>query len=375
MAYHKIHPKFRFNGHAFNKEELKEVAYSLVKEGFPYEQQIGDFLMDWLNAKDHIAMRTSGSTGEPKTVLIQKEKMVNSALATADFFGLQPNDSALLCLPAEFVAGKMMLVRALVIGLHLDCIEPSSSPLAGIRKKYDFCGMVPLQVQNSLNDLEWIKIMIIGGAPLPAPVKEQLLDKTSHVYETYGMTETLSHVAVKRVNPFPGAIDPVGPYEAGEETKSEKDCFRALRNISFSKDQRGCLIITAPEICDAPVVTNDLINLISDTAFEWLGRIDNVINSGGVKLIPEQIEVKIAPYLSGRFLVAGLPDRQLGQKLILIIEGCEEDKISLHKIASIPGIGKYQIPKEIHYLKHFVETRNGKIQRNTTIQQIFSKPA
>ncbi len=362
MNFHEIHPKFKLNGHSYTKEELPEVAYSLVKEGLPFEQQIGDFLMDWLNNKEQIAMRTSGSTGEPMTFLMQKEKMVKSALTTAEFFGLQPGDAALMCLPVGYIAGKMMLVRAMVIGLHIDCVEPSSSPLTGIRKEYDFCAMVPLQLQSSLNDLEVIKTLIVGGAPISAPLKRQVQEKTTNIYETYGMTETVSHVAVKKVNHVLASHEP---------SQGEMECFHALPNITFSQDSRGCLVIEAPGLLDNPLVTNDMVKLISERAFVWLGRYDHIINSGGIKLNPEQIEYKLSPGIDCRFLIAGVPDDRLGQKLVLILESKDQAVMSLHHLAKTPNIEKYEMPKEVYQLAKFEETGNGKVQREKTIANLI----
>lgn len=362
MTFHEIHPKFKLNGHSYTKEELSEVAYSLVKEGLPYEQQIGDFLMDWLNNKEQIAMRTSGSTGEPKTFLMQKEKMAKSALATAEFFRLQPGDAALLCLPVTYIAGKMMLVRAMIIGLHIDCAEPTSSPLTGIRKKYDFCAMVPLQLQSSLNDLEGIKTLIIGGAPLSEQLKRQVQDKTANIYETYGMTETVGHVAVKRVNHFLASHKP---------SQGEMEYFYALPDITFSEDPRGCLVIEAPGLLDDPLVTNDMVKLISEKAFVWLGRYDHIINSGGIKLNPEQIESKLSPGIDCRFLIAGVPDDRLGQKLVLVLESEHQAGISLQNLAKTQNMEKHEMPKEVYHLTKFEETGNGKVQRARTIANLI----
>jgi O-succinylbenzoic acid--CoA ligase len=342
-----------------------------VKEGLPYEQQIGDFLMDWLNGKEQIAMRTSGSTGEPKTVLIQKEKMMNSALASAEYFKLQPGDTALMCLPVAYIAGKMMLVRAMVLGLHLDFVAPSSSPLTEVHKKYDFCAMVPLQLPSSLNNLDGVKTLIIGGAPIGVHLKRQLQDKVTNIYETYGMTETVSHVAVRRVNHVLGSPEPPRPSGSNETSKSEMDYFHALPNITFSQDPRGCLVIEAPTLADKPIITNDIVKLLSENAFVWLGRYDHVINSGGIKLNPEQIEAKLSSGINSRFLIAGIPDGHLGQKLVLILEGEDKAEISLQKLAIIPNIEKYEMPKEVYHLAKFEETGNGKVHRGKTLANLL----
>ncbi|MGB6152848.1 MAG: AMP-binding protein, partial [Pricia sp.] len=161
--YRKVHSHFRLNVNAYTRKELKEVAYSYIKEGESYEAEIGEFLLDWLDDGPTLEVHTSGSTGKPKRITLQKQHMVNSAIATGDFFGLQAGDSALLCLPASYIAGKMMLVRAIVLGLELDCVPPSSKPLDGVVKSYDFGAMVPLQLENSLDDLGQIKTLIVGG--------------------------------------------------------------------------------------------------------------------------------------------------------------------------------------------------------------------
>jgi O-succinylbenzoic acid--CoA ligase len=283
-------------------------------------------------------------------------------LATAEFFALQPGDAALMCLPVTYIAGKMMLVRAMIIGLHIDCVEPTSSPLTGVRKAYDFCAMVPLQLQSSLNDLEGIKTLIVGGAPISAPLKRQVRDKTTNIYETYGMTETVSHVAVKRVNHVLASREP---------SQSVVEYFHALPNITFSQDPRGCLVIEAPVLLDNPLVTNDMVKLISEKAFIWLGRYDHIINSGGIKLNPEQIEYKLSAGIDCRFLIAGLPDDRLGQKLVLVLEGEDHAGTSLQNLAKTPNIEKYEMPKEVHHLAQFEETGNGKVQREKTIANLI----
>lgn len=371
--YQKIHSHFKLNGISFSYDELKEVAYSLIKEGETFEKEIGDFLLDWLDGTATLQVLTSGSTGKPKPVMLQKHHMVNSALATGEFFGLQPGDSALLCLPATYIAGKMMLVRAMVLGLKLDYVPPSSNPTSTTSKTYDFVAMVPLQVENSLDFLFRIKILIVGGAPISHNVQTQIHNlqtqaqprTTSHqhrttnfstaVFESYGMTETITHIALKRI------------AQKGLQNNS----FKTLPNVTVSADKRGCLVIDAPTISDVPVVTNDVVELISETEFEWVGRYDNVINSGGVKLFPEQIEAKLATLISSRFFVVGLPDKKLGQKLVLVVEGEIEEQKLLREIKALTTLGKFEIPKKIYTAAEFQETDTGKIQRNATLALII----
>ncbi len=347
-TWHSIHPDFKLNGVHYGFDELQEIGYSLVKEGRPFEVSIGDFLMDWASERTTLDVFTSGSTGNPKRITIKKEHMVNSAHSTGAYFDLDSGDSALLCLPCTGIAGKMMLVRAMVLGLALDYVEPSSSPLFGT-KRYDFVAMVPLQVQKSLHHLNRIKTLLIGGAPISNSFRKKLETLSTQTFETYGMTETLTHVAVKSIS-------------------NGSDCFETLPGISIYKDDRDCLVIQAPNISDAEIVTNDIVELISVDTFKWLGRYDSIINSGGVKLIPEQIEEKLSKLIEPRFFVTGVPDATLGQKLVLVVEGAQKsDSDLLKQIKNLNSLNNYEIPKEIHNVKSFEETSTGKVDRNKTL--------
>ncbi len=352
-----IHLQFRLNGIYFDREELKEVAYSYVKEGLPYEQSVGDFLIDWLNDMEYVTVKTSGSTGMPKRIRLKKEHMVNSALATGDFFGIEVGDKAIHCLPADYIAGKMMLVRALILGLKIDLIPPSSNPLKGIEKKYDFCAMIPLQLRNSLERLDSVKKLIVGGGAVSSDVLKALQTKKTKTFATYGMTETITHVAVKKLNRF-----------ISEETL-ETSHYNTLPNVTISKDERGCLVIEAPYLSEAPVYTNDLVELVSDTSFQLLGRFDNIINSGSVKLVPEVIEEKYHHVIDKRFFVAGEPDPTLGQRLVLIVEG-SEDSTLLSNLKRLKTLDKFELPRHIYFVSAFAETETGKIQRTETLKQI-----
>lgn len=350
-TWHRVHPDFRLNGVHYGFDELQEIGYSLVKEGRPFEVSIGDFLMDWASERPTLDVFTSGSTGNPKRISVKKEHMVNSARATEAYFNLEPGDLALLCLPCTGIAGKMMLVRAMVLGLALDYVEPSSSPIFGA-KQYNFVAMVPLQVQKSLNQLDKIKILLIGGAPISHSLRKKLETPSTDIFETYGMTETLTHVAVKSIS-------------------KGSDYFETLPNVAISKDDRGCLVIQAHDISDTEIITNDIVELIDTQKFTWLGRYDSIINSGGIKLIPEQIEEKLAGLIESRFFVAGVPDAKLGQKLILVVEGEEAmDSTLFEDIKSMGSFDTYEIPKEVHWLKAFTETNTGKIHREKTLLQI-----
>jgi len=352
--YNKVHNKFKFNGLHFNFEDLKEVAYSLIKEGEAYEKVTGNFLIDWLNDKDFLEVNTSGSTGTPKKVKLKKQAMVNSAIATGDFFGLQPGNTALHCLPSHYIAGKMMFVRAMVLGLELDFVAPSAHPIFDYKKQYDFCAMIPLQLKNALDNTHNIKTIIVGGSMVTKPLRERIENAASRFYETYGMTETVTHVAVRQLQ---------------SQTKVGEKYFEALPNVSFRQDDRACLIISASKLVKDDLITNDIVELKSDTSFKLLGRFDNVINSGGVKLFPEQIEQKLQPIIEQRFILASQDDAELGEKLILIIENPTDsiDTIS-EKITKLNTLDKFEIPKKIYTLNAFLETPTGKIQRKKTVK-------
>ncbi len=332
--YKNIHNRFKINGFHLEREALFQLAYSFIKEGAQFEKEFGEFLLDWIDDKDTIQLMTSGTTGEPKLITMQKQAMVNSAIATADFFDLHPGDKVLHCLPTRYIAGKMMLVRSIIVGLEMDIMTPTSH-LDDLlpSKKYDFVALVPVQAQAGLDKLNQFKKIIIGGAKLSDTLAHQLQYCNAAIYETYGMTETITHIAARRI----GA-----------------ECFETLPNVSISKDDRGCLVIQAPNIVSSTIVTNDLVEIISDNQFKWLGRFDNVINSGGIKYFPEQIEAKLALKINQRFFIAGLPDDNLGQKIALFIEG-EEFPLEASIFSELE---KFERPKEIHFIPNFIETNN-----------------
>lgn len=338
-----VHPDFRLNGFRLSAEELRKLAYDLIKEGEPHEKPVGDFLLDWFDDRDYVAIRTSGTTGTPKLVRIKKEHMVNSAMATADFFNEHSHTKALLCLPAQYVAGKMMLVRAMINGWKLDMAPPVSNPLEDNNKIYDFAAMVPLQAEQSFEKLGQVKKLILGGGRVSPSLAAKLQTLSTEIWETYAMTETVTHIAAKRI---------------GEVA------FTTLPGVSVSTDSRGCLVIHAPSVADTTVVTNDLATVQDAEHFIWLGRVDNVINSGGIKLYPEQIEEKLSTFISQRFFVHGIQDDVLGERLVLIVEG---EPYTVSADAYI-ALDKYEKPKEVLFVSQFAETGTGKIQRSETIK-------
>jgi len=347
ITYKNIHNRFKLNGYHITLEEMFYVAYCFIKEGEPFEQHVGNFLLDWFDEKSYIELSTSGTTGTPKVIKIEKQAMLDSALATGDFFDLNPGDTMLHCLPTNYVAGKMMFVRSFILGLDMKFVEPDSDPLKNIDEEFDFCAMVPLQAKNSLEKLKAKKIkkLIIGGVKVYKALEQELVKLPMDIYETYGMTETITHIAAKKIG---------------------ENAFTVLPNVKVSIDDRHCLVIDAKNISKDKIVTNDIVNLISDTQFSWEGRIDNVINSGGVKLMPERIEDKLSTLIPRRYFVSGQADETLGQKVVLYVEG--EPMVIEESVFAV--LDKFEKPKEVVFIPKFNETATGKIMRTESIKSI-----
>lgn len=344
MEYLDIHKDFRLNSTAFNAKELEFWAKkTLEKPGEQFVKQVANFIVQWLDSKDYIELTTSGTTGSPKLIQLKKSAVVSSAKATGAYFNLPSKTTALLCMSPSYVAGKLMIVRALVLGWDLDLVEPSSSVLTHNDKYYDFVAMVPMQVQGSLAQLHRVKCLIVGGASVDEALKQKLKGISTRVYETYGMTETITHIAAKTL---------------------DQEYFEVLNHVRIEKDSRDCLVIYAPSISKEPIVTNDIVDLQGENSFKWLGRVDNVINSGGVKLHPEEIEKKLSPYISNRFFIASKTDSYLGNKVILVIES-EPYKVDP---LAFEQLSKYEIPKEIQFCPVFKQTGSGKVIRKENIK-------
>ncbi|HLV23596.1 MAG TPA: AMP-binding protein [Moheibacter sp.] len=318
---------------------------SLSKE-ILWEKNILEFIQNWQNENDFILSQTSGSTGIPKTLKLPKSAMKMSAKMTGEFFRLQPGNTALLCMPVNFIAGKMMIVRAIELKLKLYCVEPKSQLKLNFTDSIDFVPMTPMQVENSFGELAKIKTLLIGGAPLSDSLRTKLLEIPTRSFESYGMTETITHIGLKEIS---------------------EEFFRTLNGISIRQDNRDCLVIQTPYF-EEEIITNDIVELRNQSEFKWLGRFDNVINSGGIKLFPEQIEKKINPHISEEFIITSIPDKVLGEKLILIVESKRIPNFQL----PTSNLGKYEIPKEIHFMEKFPRTESGKIQREKLKENIIA---
>ena len=351
-SWKNIHSSFKLNGLQYSTSGLLEIAQDLEKSGVHYEISIGKFLQQWLDENDTVIVKTSGSTGKPKDIQLDKSKMVNSAKATGVFFKLGENTSALLCLPSNYIAGKMMLVRAMVLGWDLHIVAPAKDALTQYDNDYDFVAMVPYQVEHSLDALHKVHKLIIGGGAISKELNKKLQEVDVEAFATYGMTETITHIAVRRINGVAESTD-----------------YTALPNVKFTKDEQGCLVINASEISEEIIITNDVVNLISPTSFEWLGRIDNVINSGGIKIYPEQIEEKLSSIIELPFIVASEKNDQLGEQIILIFENDGKHKTPNFSEA-FSNLSTYERPKKIYTFSKFPFTETGKIIRDEVIQTL-----
>jgi len=359
-----------------NKKEvwidLHHQRFSLdqVKKGITqppsgdYSKSVLDFCHHWLNGQEKFELQTSGSTGTPKAIQLTRNQLIASARLSASVLGLQKNYRALVCLDTRYIAGIMMMVRSLESGMNMIIAEPSSNPFEKLtpRQKIDFAAMVPLQVEAILKSpqrkqLNKMKVLLIGGAAVNANTIAEIENLKCSCYATYGMTETISHVALQKLN--------------GENAQAY---FEALPGISLSKDERDCLVIFAGHIGDKPIVTNDLIEFITPSKFRWLGRVDNIINSGGVKVIPEKVESSIQVIFhemgfTRRFFIAALPDELLGKSVNLFMEGSplpkETEEFIQQQMKS--SLTRFERPKSILYIPTFKETDTGKINKLQTL--------
>lgn len=328
----------------FNNLNINQLSFETE-----FEKKVRFFLEEWFSDGETVNVQTSGSTGVPKVFGVEKKKMMNSAIMTCNFLGLKEGDMALLCLPVEYISGKMMVVRSMERKLRLMIANPSLRPVENLNEEVDFCAMTPLQVENSLDKLHLIKNLIIGGAAVSESLKDKILQMnlshSNRIFETYGMSETLSHIALRQLMP------------------ESEEYFTAFENVSISLDERGCLTIFAPNVNAEVLKTNDLVEIKESKQFRFLGRIDNVINSGGAKIFPEALEALVKKEIPNEAIFVGLPDESLGQKLILIIEGNESEDL-IQKISGIPFEKNFHKPKEIIFIKEIPRTPNGKVNRS-----------
>ncbi|WP_420151213.1 AMP-binding protein [Spirosoma sp.] len=344
----------------------------------PYEADTLAFCRAWISGQTNFTLHTSGSTGTPKPIQLARAQMQASAHLTGQTLGLQAGDAALVCLNTQYVAGVMMLVRGLELGLPMTIIEPGSNPMADfdpVQTRFAFTAVVPLQLQTILETtpdklpiLNGMKAILVGGAATSQALEQALQVISAPVYATYGMTETVSHIALRRLN---------GPQKS--------DVFTALTGVILGTDERGCLHITSAATNFERIQTNDVVHLFDGTRFRLLGRADRIINSGGVKIQPEQVEQIIQNTLVRsrqesaitvpRLFVAGIPDDRLGQRVVVVVERIDQQMIRSDEWKAVQenireALGPYSVPKEWIAVDSFSETATGKIDQKATIARI-----
>ena len=337
---------------------LREEILSFLKNKSEYTG-LYIFLSQWFNGDTHIKVYTSGSTGKPKELIVRKEQMMQSARLTCEFLNLKKGDTALICMSMDYIAGKMMAVRALVAGLDLHFITPCGHPFEMVEKQFRFVAMVPLQVFNSLQVIEEKErlrrtdILIIGGGAIDPLLEEELKNFPGEIYCTYGMTETLSHIALRRIN---------GPKAAHS--------YYPFSSVNLSLSSEGTLLIDAPLVSDERLVTNDIAEIHADGSFDILGRKDNTINSGGVKIQIEQVEAKLKPLLKTPFAVTSQLHPKFGEIVVLLVVPPVNTEILKDEMAKL--LSPYQIPKKIIVVDAIPQTGSGKISR-TKVKELASR--
>ena len=330
MTNNLIHKNFKLAGELHSSNDLIES----LKDNTDYY----NFLTSWFDENDFILVKTSGSTGTPKEIKLKKIDLISSSKLTADYFNLKPGDKVINCLPVEYIAGKMMLVRSLVLGLDLYLFPVNSSPIKQIQKNYDLIAFTPMQLENSILFIDRIKNVLVGGSAVNENLKQKILNINTNVYETYGMTETITHIAVRNL------------------TKGENE-FTTLPGIEIGK-RDNCLFIKPNHLSIEMVQTNDIVQFTNKNKFLLIGRRDFIINSGGVKLNPEAIEKKLAKYISADFVISSIDNSKFGEVVALVFKKNIPDNYN----KAFTHLSKYEIPKEVLVIENFPEN-NGKINR------------
>ena len=333
----------------------------------PFELVTLAFCRDWLRGQEHFQITTSGSTGKPKPIRLSRSQMKASAAMTIEKLGLDAGDHILVCMDTAYIAGKMMLVRGFEGNMAMTIVTPSANPFATLspNTRFVFTAFVPLQIKTLLNGppeyldiLDGMKAIIIGGGVVNSLLEAAIQAIKSPVYSTYAMTETVSHIAMRRLN-----------------GSSRSNIYQTLPGVKIGLDDRGCLTIHAPVTNFETIVTNDLVTIIDENSFTWEGRIDNVINSGGIKIHTEQLEQSIALILGQlnlqcHFFVTGIPHEALGEIVVLIMEGQPlNKKVEQALLETLKqSLPTYHEPKKVYYFDQFILTDTGKIQRKKSLE-------
>lgn len=357
------HQTITILGETYTAEDARAISGKSSRLQVVFREQAGeesflaalaDFLAEWFDDSTTVKVYTSGSTGTPKELYVEKQRMMNSAMMTVSFLHLKQKENALLCMPLQYIAGKMVIVRALVAGLNLIPVTPCGHPLQAINQPLSFGALIPMQVYNSLQDpmererLKNIRHLIIGGGAIDNDMGEKLKSFPNEVWSTYGMTETLSHIALRKLN-GPDASEWYTPFE----------------HVTLSQSAEGTLIIDAPLVCPQQLITNDIVELNDAGQFRVLGRKDNTINTGGIKVQIEQVESVLKPLLPFPFAITSAPDPKFGERIVLLVQHessfNEEEKQEIHRACQ--QLPAYWRPKQWIQVTALPLTGTGKPDR------------
>lgn len=329
--------------------ETFELSENSIQDS--YFLKVLDFIHSLKKENWSLQVKSSGSTGTPKVFNFTKDQALASAKISNTFFGINKNSKLLLPLSIDFIAAKMLIVRALEAKCKIYIIKPTANPIKDLNFKIDFISLSPYQVQHILEQnpdkFNLIKKSLIGGAAISTKCIEKIEEIQSNClfYESFGMTETLSHIAIK-------------------EILKKQLGFRKLPEFHLTTNSEKQLIISHPIIVPTPLITNDIINFIDNEHFNFIGRKDFIVNSGGVKIQIELLENEMNKYIEFPFFLSKKMDEVLGEKLVFCILNNEKiDDAQIYELIKTMPISKYQIPKEIIRLDSFNYTQNGKIIR------------
>jgi len=334
--------------------------FSILYHSNDQRKNIEQLIQKIKNKDSFIAFKTSGSTGNPKPIELKKTALVTSATKTINYFQLKEKNSAALCLSVEHIAGAMMLIRSMVGGLTLHVFPSSTKTIDHITLPIDFIAIVPMQLESclssnkGLNNIRLCRNILVGGAPITASLNDQLIEKKINAFHSYGMTETITHIALKKI----------GLSGAG--------FYKTLDGILL-ESKKGALSINYPEISDLSIQTNDRVELLDQTSFRWLGRLDHVINSGGIKISPELLEDKISKGIDTPFILGGIPDSKFGEKLVIVLQQKSGIEESMSKEFFTEYVDKFETPKAYSIINQLAWNKNNKIDRIQTLKKAIQR--
>ncbi|MBK9194021.1 MAG: AMP-binding protein [Flavobacteriales bacterium] len=349
--------RITINGEVLEGPAIIDAAKRIheTQKGAEWTRPLEVLITDLVLHTGPLAVHTSGTTGDPKPLKLSRRDLVASARLTAESFKLHADDKALLCLPCEYIAGKMMVVRAFVIGLDLHVVDPRGSVLDNLntKERFRFSAMVPLQLHRAIQEdksrvEQQFDTILLGGGPVSEALIEDLQAVTTRVFHTYGSTETVTHIAIRQLN-----------------CKERSSMFTALGDVTFDQDDRGCLIAYTPHLSTKAHITNDVVDLLDNRHFRWLGRYDNVILSGGLKIFPEQLEAKTAGVVPYPHYFTSYPEDKLGQAVMMVVELEQPSEEIVQEVLDRVKdvLTQYELPRRIMARKTFQRTTSGKVIR------------